>query len=74
MFIPSRCPRCHSASGWHEKITWRTGIPLGKNSYLGGLQVRGLITLFLKPEGRVYRCDRCGYQGTYDDRPETLGR
>lgn len=65
MFIPKRCPRCKNIAGWRE-----TYNPHFHNA------VENMIR-FLKGYGKneyVYRCEKCGYEGAYDDQAETLSR
>ena len=73
MFIPEKCPKCDSESAWHQKPTWRTGYRIGPFR-IGGLRVRGLLAPSDGGREVIYHCDQCGYEGSYNDRPETLGR
>lgn len=63
MFIPKRCPRCKDVAGWTEIYNPNTANPIEQ-----------LIRL-IKDGSRwnyVYRCDKCGYEGEYDDYAERL--
>ena len=63
MFIPKRCPRCKDVAGWTEVY----------NPHNAGLIAQ--IIRIVKDGTRwdyVYRCDKCGYENTYDDRAEIL--
>ena len=65
MFIPKRCPRCRDISGWRE----------GYNPFLTNSLEK--LVIALKGYNRdhyVYRCDRCGFECSYDNHAETLDR
>ncbi|MBE5773209.1 MAG: hypothetical protein E7337_04670 [Clostridiales bacterium] len=66
MFIPQKCPGCGDGNSWKEVINpFTTGIPIGKKSRI--YFARGLNRNNFR-----YRCGKCGYEGVYDDKAETI--
>ena len=66
MFIPSRCPRCREEAYWHAVDD---GCTLFR---IGWFKVSLLKRPFSERDEVTYRCDHCGYEGTYNDHAETL--
>lgn len=70
--IPPRCPRCNNKKLWKEEINpLITGIPIGNGIIrIRFLAVRGLLARPIKKKlgcyNIKYRCQKCGYEETYD--------
>lgn len=72
MFIPERCPRCHRADGWHEVFRlFAASVPLGEDIRF---RLSGVRNGWGNEKMKKYRCDYCGYENEYNDRPEMLTR
>ena len=65
MFIPKRCPRCRDALAWTEAY----------NPHLTNALEKAI--LFFKGKNTsdfLYCCEKCGYEGEYDNHAEILNR
>ena len=65
MFVPDKCPRCKETAYWHEVDTHCTLFRVGWFKF----------QLLKNPrDEETWRCDHCGYEGTYDNHAEKLDR